>query len=146
VTKAGAEMAGLVIDSSVALAWFLPGEGSSQTLALLEQTTEEGALVPGLWRIEIANVLLVAERRRRITEAQRMRALAALGSLPIRTDPNMADHAWTTILEIAAAHELTVYDAAYLELSLRAALPLATLDDALQRAARTIGVVLLGHR
>jgi predicted nucleic acid-binding protein len=58
----------------------------------------------------------------------------------------MADHAWTTILEIAAAHELTVYDAAYLELSLRAALPLATLDDALQRAAGTIGVVLLGHR
>jgi predicted nucleic acid-binding protein len=76
-------MSAFILDSSVALAWFLPGN-RAPTEALLDQVTEAGALAPGLWPLEVANIILVAERKKRITQAQRVRALTALAKLPIR--------------------------------------------------------------
>src|SRR5271157_4139005 len=139
-------MAAFVLDSSVALAWFMPGEQTPRTEALLDQATETGALVPGMWPLEVANIVLVAERKNRITQAQRVRALAALAKLPIRIDTDTAGHAWDSTFDLALAHGLSVYDAGYLDLSLRSGLPLATLDQALGRAAGACGVPVLGMR
>ena len=135
--------ASFVLDCSVALVWFLPGEESPGTKNLLDQVVETGALVPSLWRVEVANVLLMAERKHRISQAQPIRALTALAQLPIEIDTETAERAWGGTFDLAMAHGLTLYDAAYLELSLRSGLPLATLDHALGCAARTSGVSVL---
>jgi len=135
-------MTAFVLDCSVTLAWFLPGERSAATEALLDQAATAGALVPGLWRLEVGNVLLIAERKGRITRAHRLTALAALRHLPIHTDPHTGEHAWSGTMELAADHALTLYDAAYLELAVRTGLPLATLDQALAQAARTVGIAV----
>jgi predicted nucleic acid-binding protein len=137
-------MPACVLDSAMALAWILPGESNIGTDAILDQVTEEGALVPGLWRLEIANVLLMAERRARITQAERTRALISLNSLRISIDRETAGQAWTVTIDLAQAQNLTVYDASYLELALRSGLPLATLDHALITAGRNTGVPVLG--
>jgi len=101
-------------------------------------------LAPGLWPVEVANIILVAERKSRITQAQRVRALTALAKLPIRIDTETVGRAWNSTFDLALAHGLTVYDAGYLDLSLRSGLPLATLDQALGRAASACGVPVLG--
>jgi predicted nucleic acid-binding protein len=138
-------MAAFVLDCSVALAWFLPGERSAATEALLDQVTEAGAMVPAPWRLEVGNVLLIAERKGRITRTHRLTALAALRHLSIRTDPETDANAWSGTLELAMEHALTLYDAAYLELGLRTGLAIATLDQALAEAARAVGIAVLGR-
>jgi predicted nucleic acid-binding protein len=137
-------MPALVLDSSVALTWFLPRQRTARTNALLIQTAEQGALTTSLWPIEIANVLLIYERRGQMTAAERSRALSEYSKLPIATDDQTAARAWSTAFELALAHKLTVYDAGYLELSLRTGLPLATLDQVLSKAATALGVPVLG--
>lgn len=134
-----------VLDSSVALAWVLPGEGGASTEALLDEVVSVGAAVPGLWPLETANVLLAVERRGRITLAERQQALAALKELPIRIDPHTAAHAWGDALHLASSRDLTLYDASYLELALRLGLPLASLDRRLREAPAACGVALLGE-
>lgn len=133
-----------VLDGSTALAWVLPGEASAAGDALLDRVAAEGALVPGLWHLEVGNVLLAAERRGRITAAERRQALDTLAGLPLRADADTAGQAWHGSLGCAVAHRLTLYDACYLELALRRDLPLATLDEALRRAAAASDVALLG--
>lgn len=103
------------------------------------------AWVPSLWRLEVANSLQMAVRRRRIDAAFRDASLADLALLNIGTDPDTDAFAWSTTLQLAAAHGLSVYDAAYLELAQRMALPLASLDDELRTAGRALGVALLGR-
>jgi len=137
-------MASLVLDCSVTLAWFLPGEGTPRTENLLDQVADTGALVPSLWPVEVANVLLTAERKRHISQAQRVRVLTALAQLPIEVDAETAVRSWGTAFDLAIANGLTLYDALYLELSLRSGLPLATLDHDLCRAAEAAGVTVLG--
>jgi predicted nucleic acid-binding protein len=133
-----------VLDSSAALAWIMPGEGDAATDALLDGVTDAGAVVPGLWPLETANVLLAAERRGCITLAERRQALETLAELPIRVDPHTAARAWGDTLHLAASRDLTLYDASYLELALRSGLPLASLDRKLREAAAGCGVALLG--
>ena len=133
-----------VLDSSVALAWVLPGEGSDATEALLDEIAAAGAAAPGLWPLETANVLLQAEKARRITGDERRRALTTLAALPIHVDPDTAAQAWDRTLALAERQDLTLYDASYLELALRLALPLASLDRKLRHAAAASGVELLG--
>jgi predicted nucleic acid-binding protein len=137
-------MPAFVLDSSVALAWVLKGERTPRTEALLTEAGESGALVTSLWPIEVANVLLTYERKTLITTADRMHAIAVYSKLPIETDTQTAERAWNTAYELALIHKLTVYDAGYLELSLRSGLPLATLDQALARAATSSGVPVIG--
>src|SRR5437773_9863415 len=110
----------LVLDGSMALSWFLPGEQTDQGQSV-RKLIEEGArvLVPSIWALEIANALLVAERRKRITQPDSAAALAALSKLPIETDPETGTRAARDILALARQQTLSVYDAAYLELVMR---------------------------
>jgi predicted nucleic acid-binding protein len=133
-----------VLDSSAALAWVLPGEDDQDADRLLDLVSTEGALVPDLWLLEVANVLLMAERRRRITLVERRQALAALQELPLQVEPASAARCWNDVLDLAAGQGLTVYDASYLELALRQRRPLASFDRKLRQAAGALGVPLLG--
>ena len=131
-----------VLDCSAALAWVLPGEATEATNALLTVTAEAGALAHGLWPLEVANVLCAAERRGRITLAERTQAMAILSELPIRIEESTTALAFGPISALAAGRDLTVYDACYLELALRSGLPLASLDRRLCEAAAAAGVKL----
>jgi predicted nucleic acid-binding protein len=133
----------VVIDSSVALTWCFEDEASPQTDALFERVRDDGAVVPALWHLELANVLLHAEKRGRITTGDVSTRLELIAELPIATDHEMAGRAWREIMTLARAEGLTAYDAVYLELAIRRGLPLSTKDDALSSAARRIGVAIL---
>jgi predicted nucleic acid-binding protein len=138
-------MPAFVLDSSVALAWVLPRQQTSRTAALLDQSTEHGALTTGLWPIEVSNVLLVYERRGQMTAAERVNAVGLFAGLDVEFDDQTQERAWGSTYDLALANKLTVYDAGYLELALRAGLPLATLDRDLCRAATKLGVPVLGY-
>jgi predicted nucleic acid-binding protein len=134
----------LVLDSSVAAAWIFSDETTAAVSHVLSLVTTNGAWVPALWRLEIANILEMGVRRRRTTAAFRDATLADLALLPIHLDPETDRRAWGSILRFAVRHQLTLYDAAYLELAKRRGLPLATLDTQLRSAARNEKVPLLG--
>jgi predicted nucleic acid-binding protein len=134
----------LVLDASVAVAWCFPEESTSLTegvLDLLASGTE--ALTAAIWPFELANALLMGERRKRISVAQVTTVLQRISALPITVDPIRTDTAFSQILSVARQEQLTEYDAAYLELALREGLPLATLDNGLRRAARNAGIALV---
>jgi predicted nucleic acid-binding protein len=135
-----------VIDASVALSWVYSDEHSAVSNALLARVSHEGAVVPSLWRLEVANSLQTGIKRKRIDAAYRDSSIQIFLRLPIEIDLETNDYAWTTILQLADMHQLTVYDAAYLELALRRSLPLATRDEDLAAAAGGAGVVLLPSR
>jgi len=132
----------LVIDSSITLAWFFEDERNESADAVMRQVAESGAVVPSLWRLEIANALQAALRRQRIDAAFRDASIADLRSFPIAIDSDTDRHAWGATLELAVRCQLTLYDAAYLELAHRLRLPLATLDQQLRSACRVIGIAL----
>ncbi len=134
----------LVLDASLTLSWFFKDERTPGTDAVLTEVTENGAVVPGLWRLEVANALQMAVRRKRIDAAFRDSALTQLSRLSIPADPDTDAYAWTAILQLASRFELTLYDAAYLELAQRRGLPLATFDRELRDAAAALGIALLG--
>jgi predicted nucleic acid-binding protein len=134
----------IVIDTSIAMAWCFEDEASKETDAVLELLKQDDAVVPSLWQLEVTNVVLVAERRGRITEAQATRFLDLLRRLPIRVDDSPTD--MTSVLAAGRRHGLSPYDAAYLVLAERRALSLATLDRGLAAAARSAGVPLLVDR
>ena len=126
----------------MALSWYFEDECSPAADALLDRVAEDCAIVPSLWRLEIANGLQIALRRGRINRAFRDRTLAELGRMAITIDPDTDSYAWTNTLQLADRFQLTVYDAAYLELAQRRSLPLATLDKPLRTAAGTLGIML----
>lgn len=130
-------------DASVAIGWVHPGQETPDTAALL-QAIEDGAAieVPALWPLEVANALTVLVRRRKLTADERNTALLWLGGLPLRIDHEMASLAFSRLAELAANHQLSVYDAAYLELAERQDLPLACNDGPLRQAARRVGVTV----
>jgi predicted nucleic acid-binding protein len=134
----------LVLDSSATLGWVLDDETTDAIRHVFDRVVEEGAVVPGLWRLEVANGLAMAVRRRRINPAIRDAALADLALLDIAIDAETNAQAWATTLRLADEHGLTLYDAAYLELAARRAIPLASLDEDLRRAAGRLGVAVLG--
>ncbi len=134
----------LVLDSSVTLTWCFKDERTPLTESLLWRIVEAGAVVPSLWRLEVANGLQMAVRRRRITVEYRDASLADFVDLPISMDPETDHYAWAETLRLADRHRLTTYDAAYLELAQRRNLPLATLDEPLRIAAMALGTPLLG--
>ncbi len=135
----------VVIDSSLTLTWFFEDERTDATLALLDRVQQSGAVVPSLWRLEVANALQMGIRRGRIDAAYRDASLLDLSALDIRLDAEGHDFTWSTTLRLADRFRLTLYDAAYLELAQRLGLPLATLDQALRAAAGGLGVALLGE-
>jgi predicted nucleic acid-binding protein len=134
----------LVIDSSAALSWCFEDEASPESDLLFGQVRDQGAVVPGLWHLEVANVLLQAERRGRITTGDVATRLELIAELPIATDNETTQRAWREILALARAEGLTTSDASYLELAIRRALPLQTKDTALIGAAIRCGVKVPG--
>ena len=134
----------LVVDASVTIAIILREPDQSRRLEPAKHLwRRHQALVPSLWCSEVANALLVRERRKLIAPVHMAAILDSLAVLPIGIDQEGIARAFTDVLQLARAHELTVYDAHYLELAMRLRLPLATLDRALAKAAKKAGVELL---
>jgi predicted nucleic acid-binding protein len=131
-------MPGLVVDASVSAAWFLPDEANPLTEAVLQATAAGDVWVPALWLLEIGNLLLSAQRRKRIDDAKRRELVAAAAALRLRVDRELVR--MIDLDALAARHKLSTYDAAYLELALRRGLPLATQDAALLAAMAAAGV------
>jgi predicted nucleic acid-binding protein len=136
----GGRAEGFVLDGSVALAWCFPDEKAAYPEAVLDSLAGERVIVPSLWHLEVGNSLLVAERRKRCTQADVTNWVLFLNALPITVDEETATHAWSDVLSVARAQNLSAYDAAYLELALRRGVALATLDDKLKAAAAAVGV------
>jgi len=130
-----------ILDASAALACVLADE-TVLPPALPERIATESSIVPAHWILEIANGLQIALRRGRLKPGEQFDVLERIRLLPIRIDPETSVRGWQETPVLAARYGLTTYDAAYLELALRVAAPLATLDQDLSRAAREAGVPL----
>ena len=122
------------------LAWCLADENHPLAEQAMRHVIEEGAVAPGIWWYELRNALLMNERRGRLDAADVAATLADLAAMRIRLDVN---HNAGRVLDLARQHRLSVYDAAYLELAVRARLPLASLDRRLRSAAAEQGIALL---
>ena len=129
-----------VLDCSVTLPWFLEDERTEFTESLLFAAKRTEYWVPGIWCLEFPNALLVAERRRRIDRSRRIEALEQIPTLQLRFDAEIVD--LKSVSAVAEKHDLSTYDAAYLELALRRELGLVTLDRDLAGAAAAEGVLV----
>jgi predicted nucleic acid-binding protein len=136
-------MASLVLDASVTISALIEEDRSDEARIIFRDVVNDGATVPSLWPVEVGHILLLAVRRRLLSATARQDHLNDLSRLPITIDQETAHHAWRDTIELAEQHGLTLYDATYLELSLRLGLPLATFDVALRRAAAAVGIKLL---
>jgi predicted nucleic acid-binding protein len=133
---------GVVIDASAAACWLFADEATPETDSLLARVRDTGGHAPALWRWEMSNLLIAGIRKARISEADAAGHLADLALLPITIDTEATERAWRETFLLAQAHSLTAYDAAYLELSQRTGLELASKDEKLCAAAAAIGVRL----
>jgi len=129
-----------VLDCSVAMAWVFADEATDETARLLDSLVDDRAYVPSLWPVEVAGVLLAATQRGRIGLEERSAIRANLEALPIEIDPVSPSRAWGAALDLARKHELSAYDAMYLELAVRLQVPLATLDRKLRTAGEAAGI------
>lgn len=125
----------LVLDASMTIAWLFENEHTEAAHNVMRRAVAEGALVPSLWRLEVANVLHNAVRRKRCDAAYADRSIARLGRLMIKSDEETDNHAWGATRILAREENLTLYDAAYLELAIRRRALLASCDGALLNAA-----------
>jgi len=133
-------VSGVVVDASVALAWCFPDEASQYADGVLVALRGQTVAVPAVWGLEIANALLLGERRKRLKQPEILRFVALLEGLSILQDGQAVSESVRNVLPLARAYSLSAYDAAYLELAIRHHAPLATLDGDLQRAAKRAGV------
>ena len=132
-------MTAFVLDNSVAMRWLLASnKASDQRYAelVLKSLVDAEVLVPNLWHLEVANVLLSATNRKEIEVSEVERFTAQLENLPITVDTLTANQVFGHTISLARAYRLSSYDAAYLELALREGLPLASLDKDLLKAAK----------
>lgn len=129
-----------VLDASIPAGWAFQDEQNPRAHAAFARIKTEEAVVPALWWFEIRNIFVVNERRKRITESDTAVFLRDLAGLRVRVDREPEE---AIVLRLARTHRLSVYHASYLELALRAALPLATLDAQLTAAARAAGSGLI---
>ena len=132
-----------VLDCSVTLSWLLPDERGGATDALVDELERTTAVVPAIWPYEVANALLVAQRRTRIGDDDLIRMRRALAALPIEVEPVTSDHVLSAVSDLGRRLEITSYDAAYVELAARRRLPLATLDARLRKACAALKVAVL---
>lgn len=131
-----------VVDASVTACWAFKDEDHPVADAALERLRTDEGLAPALWWFEVRNILVVNERRKRLTEADSAAFLRDLARLRVVLDRTPQE---SEALRLARTHRLSVYDAAYLELTQRNGIALATLDAGLVRAARAEGVALVGE-
>jgi len=135
-------MSRFVLDCSVTIPWCLEDETNPRSDVVLECLDTQEAVVPTHWSLEVANALVVCERRKRVTPARISEFLGFLNGLPIVADNHTFTKAFGEILMLARTWRLSAYDAAYLELAMREACPLASLDASLNKAATGLGIVL----
>ncbi len=132
------------MDASIGFAWVYQGQATPETDHLLNEVAAGAmVIVPALWFFEMSNVLLMAQRRRRLTAAQRKAAMEKLTALQLTVDEEGTRIAFGKTSELAEKYGLTIYDATYLELALRRSLPLASRDEALRNATRQCGLKAL---
>lgn len=134
-----------VLDASVSLAWCFEDEETPYASSVFDRLRKDQALVPTIWPLEVANTLLVGERRGRLTLAMSTRFVRTLSGLLITVDDRTSETALGPVLALSREYGLSAYDASYLELAARAGLPLATQDDRLRMAAERSGVDVLAE-
>lgn len=132
-----------VLDCSIAISWCLVDENNDYANDILAMMQNCEAYVPAIWSLEVANTLLVAERRNRMTQEQSQLAIVLLQSLLIHVDEATDSQALSSTLTLGRQESLAAYDAAYLELAIRLKLPIATIDRRLAEAANRCGVGLV---
>ncbi|HBH30260.1 MAG: type II toxin-antitoxin system VapC family toxin [Desulfofustis sp. PB-SRB1] len=132
-----------VVDNSVVMAWCFEDESSNYADQVLERLALSQGFVPAIWPLEVCNVLLVAEKKNRIGEADSIRFMELLNQLPIIVEQESPERMTREIFALARTHNVSSYDASYLDLAMRKGLPIATLDKNLSDAARRSNVPLL---
>jgi predicted nucleic acid-binding protein len=125
-----------VVDNSIVMAWCFEDEVNGYAEAVLESLETREAVVPSIWPLEVGNVLLAAERKNRLSEADVVRFLALLSHLPITIEQENPERMLREIVALARKQQLTTHDASYLDLAMRLGLPIATRDASLSKAAR----------
>lgn len=132
----------LVLDASLALSWIFERQKKDEIACaekVLKIMADDNVMVPVLWHTEVANALLVAERRKIISEAQTINYLSKLSKLPITTDDDPVFERREFMMALAREYDLTAYDATYLELALRENASLATFDGKLAKSMSLAG-------
>jgi predicted nucleic acid-binding protein len=129
-------MADFVIDNSVVMAWCFADEEDGYADEILASLEFAEAFVPAIWPLEVGNVLVVSERRKRLSQADSVRFLGLINELPIRVVQESSERMTKEILALAREHQLSTYDASYLDLAMRTGLPIATRDSGLIQAAK----------
>ena len=132
-----------VVDNSIVMSWCFKDETNKYADIVLNRLTESAAVVPSIWPLEVVNVLLVAERQKRLSESDSIRFITLLSQLPIVVEYERPDMMMKELLALARANSLSSYDASYLDLAMRKGFPLATLDNKMIEAARRIDVPIL---
>lgn len=136
-------MTEFILDASVALSWCFADETTAESSQLLDSLEQSTAIVPGIWPLEIGNILLSAQRKKRISYADMIQFIEMFSDLNIEIDSETTDKSFHEILSLAYTEKLTSYDAAYLELAIRLGLPLATKDKELRQAGIRLGISVL---
>lgn len=136
--------ASFVLDASLTFAWCFKDEETPASKQLLYRMSHESAVVPTLWYFEVANGLLVGERKGRITRQGAIEFMALLNGFDIELDEQGAERAFAYVFGAAHANSLTAYDAVYYDLAVRRRLPLASRDDDLRDAVVAAGLPVLG--
>ena len=132
-----------VIDNSIVMTWCFIDEVNQYADAVLEKLAEAEAVVPTIWPLEVVNVLLAAERRKRLREIDSVRFLSLLSQLPIHVEQAWPERSMNELLALGRTNDLSSYDASYLDLAMRHGLPIATLDQKLAEAAKRMDVPII---
>lgn len=132
-----------VIDNSVVMSWCFKDETNQYTDAILDRLENATTYVPAIWPLEVSNVLLTAERKKRLNESDSYRFITLLNELPIIVEQEPPERMLSEILNLARKHKLSSYDASYLDLAIRKGLPFASTDSHLINAAKHCGVSIL---
>lgn len=132
-----------VVDNSIVMSWCFGDEANEYADAVLARLADAVAVVPEIWPLEVVNVLLVAERRKRLRPVDSVRFLTLLSRLPIQVEQTWPVTAMTELLALGRSTGLSSYDASYLDLAMRQGLPLATTDRRLAEAATAKGIPIL---
>ncbi len=135
--------ADFVVDNSVVMSWAFEDEANHYADAILAKLAKTSAIAPSIWPLEVVNVLLVAERRERLTQADSIRFITLLSRLPIFVEQEWPDNRMEELLAMGRANNLSSYDASYLYLAMQQGLPIATLDKRLIAAAQQVAIPLV---
>ncbi len=134
---------GFVIDNSVVMSWCFKDETNRYADAVLDKLSESTAIAPSIWPLEVVNVLLVAERRKRLKQADSVRFITLLSQLPIVVEDRGSEKVMKDLLALGRTSHLSSYDASYLDLAMRKDCPIATIDKKIMEAAKEVSVTIL---